>query len=149
MRILKLNWDGELMGNHIILDYVKEHNITDEDMLFDTYCRLKFKAYLQETLRCTKKSYCSKWMQQMQRFPTANPEDIQIHNLPDVSKYESIDLEFALRRLHKKQSEVIRLHFFCGKTDLEISKEWDISRQAVNNLKRRGLKHMKKLLEDG
>lgn len=59
-----------------------------------------------------------------------------------------IDLSTALHELTKLQSEVIKLHYFCGFSVAEIANSQHISRQAVNRSKNRALDELSKLLLD-
>lgn len=138
------------MSNHVILDYVRTHNISDEQALLDTYYELKFKAYLQETLRCTRKAYCSKWVRDAQRIQFVMLDEHLIDEMSDPAgdKIDSIVLQQSLRNINKSQYEVLRLYFFSDKTEAEISRERNVTRQAINNLKRKGLLKLRELLGD-
>lgn len=59
---------------------------------------------------------------------------------------DSLILNSALSNLSKYQRKIIIDKFFKEKSDIEISKELEISRQAVNKTKNIALKKLKKYL---
>ena len=62
--------------------------------------------------------------------------------------YEKIDLKIALAELSKRQADVIQLYFENGFSVVEIADFQHISRQAVNQTKKRALAELSNLLLD-
>lgn len=61
----------------------------------------------------------------------------------DENLTEKFALELALSRLNKRESKIIYLRYFMGKTQTEISKEIGISQAQVSRLEKSALKEIK------
>lgn len=59
---------------------------------------------------------------------------------------ENIALKDALKRLSKKEKEVIELRFYKGRTQMEVSKELGISQAQVSRLEKNAINCMEKYL---
>lgn len=59
---------------------------------------------------------------------------------------EDIVLEEAMKRLPDREKYIIRLRFFKGKTQMEVSKELGISQAQVSRLEKNALKNMRQYL---
>ena len=59
---------------------------------------------------------------------------------------ESLSLNDAMQRLGERESYIIRLRFFEGKTQMEVAQEIHISQAQVSRLEKSALKHMKNYL---
>ena len=59
---------------------------------------------------------------------------------------EEISLKEAMRRLPKREQNILSLRFFQGKTQMEIASEIGISQAQVSRLEKNALSHMKKYL---
>jgi RNA polymerase sigma factor (sigma-70 family) len=70
------------------------------------------------------------------------PKELQV--LPP--SIESIDLTRALKKLSLKQKEAIELIYLDDLTEKEASKKMSITQQAINRLKNKGLKNLKKFM---
>ena len=60
---------------------------------------------------------------------------------------EDIALKEAMKRLTKRENEIIRLRFFEGRTQTEVADEISISQAQVSRLEKNALKNMKHYLE--
>ena len=60
---------------------------------------------------------------------------------------EEISLGEAIKRLPKREKNIIDLRFFEGKTQMEVAQEIGISQAQVSRLEKNALKAMKKYLE--
>lgn len=139
------------MGHHIILAYLEEHPVTTLTELSNIYIYFKFKAYLQTTLKFTRKAYCiklTKRTSEVSLMPTEELSALTEAACNDNAPETYFDLEWAIRQLNPAQSEIINLYYYRGKTDLEISEQRHVSRQAVNNLKRRALYNLRQFMSD-
>jgi RNA polymerase sporulation-specific sigma factor len=57
---------------------------------------------------------------------------------------ENIALENALATLGKRESAIINLRFFRGKTQMEIAEEIGISQAQVSRIEKSALEHIRK-----
>ena len=57
---------------------------------------------------------------------------------------EHLSLSEAMKRLNKRENEIISLRFFEGKTQMEVAKEISISQAQVSRLEKNALKYMRK-----
>ena len=64
----------------------------------------------------------------------------------DDSWIEEISLREALKKIPKREQNIIRLRFFSGRTQMEIADEIGISQAQVSRLEKNALNHMKKYL---
>jgi DNA-directed RNA polymerase specialized sigma subunit len=134
-----------------MLDYLKQNSKIKSSDLMNIYIYFKFRAYLQTTLTQTKKAYCIKIWKASERLSYMSPSDL-------YEQFESIgvidvndlryDIKQAMKQLKPAQAKIINLYFYCGKTDLEISSMLQVTRQAVNNMKRGALFKLKKILKE-
>ena len=67
----------------------------------------------------------------------------------EESWIEDLSLKEALQHLSERESSIIRLRFFEGKTQTEVAKEISISQAQVSRLEKGALKSMKKYLFEG
>lgn len=67
----------------------------------------------------------------------------------EESWIEDLSLKEALHRLSERESAIIRLRFFEGKTQTEVAEEISISQAQVSRLEKGALKNMKKYLFEG
>lgn len=72
----------------------------------------------------------------------------QISDKKNKEEYwiENLALCDAMKRLQKREKNIIRLRFFEGKTQMEIADEIGISQAQVSRLEKHALKYMKKYL---
>jgi len=139
------------LGNRIILDYIKQTLDSFSLNLESVYIYFKFKAYLQTTLRETKKAYCIKKWKTADKITYMHPYDLcalsdsKIELKTDDSP-EKID--WAMSQLKPAQAEVVKLSIFSNLTDTEISSIKRVSRQSVNAIKNRAFKRLKEILEN-
>lgn len=75
----------------------------------------------------------------------ATPE-LMIYNLQNDFIENKIVINLALSKLSECQKQIIIDKFFNQKTDIEISQELNISRQAINKTKNKALNNMKNYL---
>lgn len=61
---------------------------------------------------------------------------------------EKIDIENALSNLTTKQQQVTKMLFYQDMTEKEAAKQLEISQPAVNSIKNRALKKIKKYLNE-
>lgn len=61
---------------------------------------------------------------------------------------EDLSLNDAIHRLNQRESHIIRLRFFEGKTQMEVAKEIHISQAQVSRLEKSALKTMKNYLKE-
>ncbi|MDR0307975.1 MAG: hypothetical protein LBI42_14210 [Chitinispirillales bacterium] len=137
------------MGHYILLEYLRENPENESSVLSNIYAYFKFKAYLQTTLRCTRKSYCIKQWNAALNMSFLPPHELCL--LSDSKTTTTAvdppnDVEWAIKQLEPGQAEIIILYFYYDKTDLEISCMKSITRQAVNNTRRRALNRLRELL---
>lgn len=59
---------------------------------------------------------------------------------------EELSLEAAMAQLDERESYIIRLRFFQGKTQTEVAKQIDISQAQVSRLEKNALKTMRRYL---
>ena len=64
---------------------------------------------------------------------------------PSYTDGERLLLKFALKRLTKRQKEVIKGIYFDGKTDEELAKELGINRRVVTKHHEAALKKLRKI----
>ncbi len=62
---------------------------------------------------------------------------------------ENLSINDALRNLPPRQSNIIRLRFFEGKTQMEVASEIQISQAQVSRLEKNALKTMERYLYNG
>ena len=55
-------------------------------------------------------------------------------------------LQDALSKLNDRDSKIIKLRFFEGKTQTEVAQEIDISQAQVSRLEKNALRHMQEYL---
>lgn len=60
---------------------------------------------------------------------------------------EEISLKSAIKRLPSRESNIIRLRYFEGKTQMEVAEEIHISQAQVSRLEKSALKNMKTYLQ--
>lgn len=60
---------------------------------------------------------------------------------------EEISLKEAMKRLSKRENEIIRLRFFEGRTQTEVADEISISQAQVSRLEKTALKNMRNYLD--
>lgn len=60
---------------------------------------------------------------------------------------EEISLSEAIKRLNERESHIIKLRFFEGKTQMEVACEINISQAQVSRLEKSALKNMKNYLK--
>ena len=60
---------------------------------------------------------------------------------------EDIALKEAMKRLSRRENEIIRLRFFEGRTQTEVADEISISQAQVSRLEKTALKNMKQYLQ--
>lgn len=61
---------------------------------------------------------------------------------------EKLSLKEAMKQLSERESHIIKLRFFEGKTQTEVAEEISISQAQVSRLEKNALKSMKKYLEE-
>ncbi len=59
---------------------------------------------------------------------------------------EELSLEAAMERLNERERRLIRLRFFEGKTQMEVSEQIGISQAQVSRLEKNALKTMRQYL---
>ena len=59
---------------------------------------------------------------------------------------ENLSLADAMSRLNERESHIIELRFFEGKTQMEVAEEIHISQAQVSRLEKSALKNMKNYL---
>ena len=59
---------------------------------------------------------------------------------------EELSLEAAMERLNERERRLIRLRFFEGKTQMEVSEQIGISQAQVSRLEKNALKIMRQYL---
>lgn len=64
----------------------------------------------------------------------------------DEAWTEEISLKEALKKIPKREQNIIKLRFFSGRTQMEIAEEIGISQAQVSRLEKNALNHMKKYL---
>lgn len=64
----------------------------------------------------------------------------------DENWIEEISLKEALKKIPKREQNIIKLRFFSGRTQMEIADEIGISQAQVSRLEKNALSHMKKYL---
>ncbi|MBS7262863.1 MAG: SigB/SigF/SigG family RNA polymerase sigma factor [Eubacteriales bacterium] len=62
------------------------------------------------------------------------------------NQYENIALDCALKKLSKRESDILTMRYFQGKTQTEVAKAIGISQAQVSRLEKSALSHMKKNL---
>ena len=137
------------MGRSIILNYIKQNPEINTLDLKNVYIYYKFKAYLQTTLKETKKAYCIKKWKAAGKISYMTPYDLCILSDSKVEieiNSSGNDIEWAIKQLEPSQAEVIKLSFFSDMTDSEISSMKHVTRQSVNAIKHRALKKLKDIL---
>lgn len=75
--------------------------------------------------------------------------ELIIDNFQNDFIENTIVLNLALSKLSECQKKIIIDKFFNQKTDIEISKELNISRQAINKTKNKALNNMRNYLKGG
>lgn len=61
---------------------------------------------------------------------------------------EEISLREAMKKLSKRENEIIRLRFYEGKTQTEVAEEISISQAQVSRLEKTALRNMRNYLSD-
>ena len=59
---------------------------------------------------------------------------------------EELSLEAAMERMNERERRLIRLRFFEGKTQMEVSEQIGISQAQVSRLEKNALKTMRQYL---
>ena len=59
---------------------------------------------------------------------------------------EELSLSQALKKLNERESRIIRMRFFEGKTQMEVAEEIQISQAQVSRLEKNALKSLKNYL---
>ncbi|MBQ9758060.1 MAG: sigma-70 family RNA polymerase sigma factor [Clostridia bacterium] len=59
---------------------------------------------------------------------------------------EEIAIKEAMKKLNKRERNILKLRFFMGRTQMEIANEIGISQAQVSRLEKNALGHMKKYL---
>lgn len=59
---------------------------------------------------------------------------------------ENIALKEAMKRINKREKQILMLRFFAGKTQMEVANEIGISQAQVSRLEKTALSHMKKYI---
>ena len=62
------------------------------------------------------------------------------------TRVEELSLEAAMERLNERERRLIRLRFFEGKTQMEVSEQIGISQAQVSRLEKNALKTMRQYL---
>ncbi len=64
----------------------------------------------------------------------------------DEAWLEKIALNDALKKLNKREKQILNMRFFQGKTQMEVASEIDISQAQVSRLEKSALNRMKKYI---
>ena len=81
--------------------------------------------------------------------PKVNQENMTLSDVLEDQKsdikliHERMCLETALNSLSKKDAWLINQRYFCGKTQIEIADEMNISQAQISRMEKRILKHLK------
>ena len=59
---------------------------------------------------------------------------------------EKIALKEAMKKLNKREKQILRMRFFQGKTQMEVAEEISISQAQVSRLEKSALNHMRKYI---
>ena len=71
-------------------------------------------------------------------------DQISDHSVDDDLWIEDIALKEAMKKLGKRETEIINMRFFNGKTQMEIAEEIGISQAQVSRLEKGALERIKK-----
>lgn len=122
-------------------DYLKKHHKEiSKKQLIQTFNITSYDLYRIETLN-TQPSSLSE--------PKSNQESITLSEVLEDQKadlkliHEKICLDTALKSLSKKDAWLINQRYFCGKTQIEIADEMNISQAQISRMEKRILKHLK------
>lgn len=64
----------------------------------------------------------------------------------DDAWLEKIALKEAMKKLNKREKQILRMRFFQGKTQMEVAEEISISQAQVSRLEKSALNHMRKYI---
>lgn len=64
----------------------------------------------------------------------------------DEAWLEKIALKEAMKKLNKREKQILNLRYFQGKTQMEVAQEISISQAQVSRLEKSALNHMKKYI---
>ncbi len=64
----------------------------------------------------------------------------------DENWIEDISIKEAMKKLNKRETMILNLRFFTGKTQMEVAEEIGISQAQVSRLEKTALKHMRKYI---
>jgi len=59
---------------------------------------------------------------------------------------EDISIKEAMKKLNKRETMILNLRFFTGRTQMEVAEEIGISQAQVSRLEKTALKHMRKYI---
>lgn len=65
----------------------------------------------------------------------------------DEKWIENISLKEAMKKLNERERNIIRMRFFKGRTQMEVSEEIGISQAQVSRLEKSALKNMRKAMQ--
>ena len=64
----------------------------------------------------------------------------------DEAWIENIALKEAMKKLNKREKQILNMRFFKGKTQMEVAEEISISQAQVSRLEKAALNHMRKYI---
>ena len=64
----------------------------------------------------------------------------------DENWIEDISIKEAMKKLNKRETMILNLRFFTGRTQMEVAEEIGISQAQVSRLEKTALKHMRKYI---
>ncbi|MDR1619204.1 MAG: RNA polymerase sporulation sigma factor SigG [Clostridiales bacterium] len=73
-------------------------------------------------------------------------DQIGDHKVSDASWLDNIALSTGIDSLANRERRILRMRFFEGKTQMEVSREIGISQAQVSRLEKNALKHMQKFV---
>ncbi|MBS4879670.1 MAG: sigma-70 family RNA polymerase sigma factor [Firmicutes bacterium] len=75
-------------------------------------------------------------------------EQYSFDDLEESVKIESYELAEALRKLSKRQRQIILLSYFFGLTDQQIGERFHVVRSTIQSARSKALKELRGLLEE-
>jgi RNA polymerase sigma factor (sigma-70 family) len=126
---------------------------SDPDTYLDTIYQIMFTSYVKKTLMETRKHYFIQERKYMDRISHVDFGEIKDHNCMKIEVdtdlqidliIEDVNLFNSIQGLTVKQKTVMYNYYLDEKTEIEISQELKITRQAVNRIRKRALSCIKK-----
>ncbi len=146
--ITKLNKGEFIMkrDSKIANDYFYSHSEPEYDLFLDYACERMLSSFIRKTMFETRKSYAIRRNKEQQHFIYTDIENLIPEPITDTYDYYFYEL---IEDLSAKQQNVIILCYKLGYDDTFAAEKLGISKQAVNALKKRAIKILRKDFVDG